>query len=314
MIAQAMVLTAGLGTRLRPLTDVRAKPAVPVGNEPLIRRIVSWLTRQGVNDLVLNLHHRPDTLTSVLGDGSDLAARVRYSWEQPLLLGSAGGVRQVLSMIGAETFFVVNGDTITDVDLPRLAGAHLASGALATLALVANREFERYGGVLVDEHHRVTGFVRRGPSARGSWHFVGVQLAHASVFATVAPGACARSIGGVYDDLIRDHPGSIHAFCTDADFWDIGTPADYWRTSERFPGGSGRRDGLQIGRGATIDATARIDRSILWDQVVIGAHAVLDHCIVTDGARVAAGAEYRHAIIVRKEDEPEAVVVFPLVS
>src|SRR5206468_1994480 len=79
-IRQAIVLTAGLGTRLQPLTGVRAKPAIPVAGEPMIRRIVRWLASEGVTDLVLNLHHLPETLTSVVGDGADLGVRARYSW------------------------------------------------------------------------------------------------------------------------------------------------------------------------------------------------------------------------------------------
>ncbi len=77
MIDSALVLTAGLGTRLRPLTDVRAKAAVPVAGEPMARRIVRWLAARHVHDIVLNLHHRPETIAAVVGDGSDLAARVR---------------------------------------------------------------------------------------------------------------------------------------------------------------------------------------------------------------------------------------------
>ena len=82
-IGHALVLTAGLGTRLRPLTDVRAKPAIPVAGEPMVRRIVAGWSSHGVDDLVLNLHHLPETIRRVVGDGSDLGARVRYSWEQP---------------------------------------------------------------------------------------------------------------------------------------------------------------------------------------------------------------------------------------
>ena len=77
MVSHALVLTAGLGTRLQPLTSVRAKPAIPVAGEPLARRIIRWLAGQGVGDLVLNLHHRPHTLTAAVGDGRDLGARVR---------------------------------------------------------------------------------------------------------------------------------------------------------------------------------------------------------------------------------------------
>src|SRR5438874_134835 len=85
-LREELVLTAGLGTRLRPLTYVRAKPAIPVAGEPLIRRIIAWLAGRGIRDLVLNLHHLPETLTAVVGDGADLDARVRYSWEQPVVL------------------------------------------------------------------------------------------------------------------------------------------------------------------------------------------------------------------------------------
>ena len=139
MTRHALVLTAGLGTRLRPLTDVRAKPAIPVAGEPMIRRIVAWLVAHGIDDLVLNLHHRPETVTAVLGDGGGLGARVRYSWEAARVLGSAGGPRLARPIVGANTFFIVNGDTLTDLDPSRVADAHASSGALVTLALVPNR-------------------------------------------------------------------------------------------------------------------------------------------------------------------------------
>ena len=190
MITHALVLTAGLGTRLRPLTDVRAKPAIPVAGVPMIRRIISWLAAHGVTDLVLNLHYRPETLTAVVGDGTDLSARVRYSWE-PRILGSAGGPRQALPLVAADPFLVVNGDTIADVDLAGLAAAHDTSGAIVTLALVPNHEFHRYGGVLLDPQGRVTGFVNRGPSAEGSYHYIGVQVVQGAAFDAVAQGEAA---------------------------------------------------------------------------------------------------------------------------
>ena len=291
MIRHALVLTAGLGTRLHPLTDVRAKPAIPVAGEPMIRRIIAWLAAHGITELVLNLHHRPETLTAVVGDGADLSVRVRYSWE-PRILGSAGGPRQALPLVGADPFLVVNGDTITDVDPVQLVDAHTASGAIVTLALVPNREYERYGGVVLDEDGCVSGFVRRGPSAEGSYHYVGVQVAQAAAFDAVPPGEAARSIGGVYDTLMHQHPGAVRGFVSDAEFWDVGTVEDYWRTSTAFAERGGMAD-LGVGRGSRIDPSARITRSILWDDVQIGAEAVIEDCILTDGVRVAAGAVHR---------------------
>jgi mannose-1-phosphate guanylyltransferase len=306
MVRSALVLTAGLGTRLQPLTDVRAKPAMPVAGEPMIRRIISGLVSQGVDDLVLNLHHLPATLTAVVGDGLDLGARVRYSWEQPRLLGSAGGPRLARPIIAADTFLIVNGDTLTGVSLAPLVEAHATSGALVTLALVPNREFTRYGGVRMDSGGRVVGFVRRGPTAAGSFHYIGVQIAAGRVFDGVPPGEAASSIGGVYDALIVSQPEAVRGVVTDAEFWDVGTPADYWRTSNAFLAREGAAS-PSIGCGARIDPAARITRSILWDDVNVRADAVIDECIVTDRVIVPAGATYRRAILSRGTDDQPLV-------
>ncbi|MGH9139621.1 MAG: sugar phosphate nucleotidyltransferase [Vicinamibacterales bacterium] len=300
-IRRALVLTAGLGTRLRPLTDVRAKPAIPVAGQPMVRRIAAWLVSGGVDDLVLNLHHRPETLTACVGDGRDLGARVRYSWEMPAILGSAGGPRLARAIVGADTFFIVNGDTLTDVDLAQLADAHAASGALVTLALVPNREFQRYGGVHLDTDGRVTGFVRRGPAARGSYHYIGVQIVSARAFDDVQPGTAASSIGGVYDAWIAAQPGAIRGVVSDAAFHDVGTPADYWRTSLAFALAEGTH-GSTVGAAAQIDSSARVTQSILWDHVRVGANARLDECIVTDGVTVPGDAAYRRAILLSGAD------------
>jgi NDP-sugar pyrophosphorylase family protein len=295
---QALLLTAGLATRLRPLTLVRAKPAVPVAGEALIQRIIRWLVGRGITDLVLNLHHLPDTLTAIVGDGSDLGARVRYSWEQPQVLGSAGGPRRALPLIDSDPFFIVNGDTLTDVDLAGLADAHATSAPLVTLALVPNREPHKYGGVRL-EGSRVTGFVRRGASAAGSYHFVGVQIAQSDAFRALAPDRAMSSIGEVYDELLARRPGSIRGFVTDASFWDVGTLSDYWRTSIAFmdPGGQAQWRGLR----ARIGPRARVMRSILWDDVEIGAGAAIEECIVADRTRVPDGAAYRRSALVQTD-------------
>jgi NDP-sugar pyrophosphorylase family protein len=300
----ALLLTAGLGTRLAPLTEVRAKPAVPVAGEPLVRRISRWLARQGVHDLVLNLHHLPASITRVMGDGRDLDVRVRYSWEQPVVLGSAGGPRHALPLMFDEsshagrrdrTFLIVNGDTLTDVNLPALASAHASSGALVTLAVTPNREPLRYGGLTMDAGSRVTGVVARGPAARDSFHVLGVQIAHADAFASLPAGTPFASIGGVYTDLIVARPGSIAGFVSDAAFWDVGTVSDYWRTSLDFIHREGGRG--WHGQRSRIDPRAQVMRSILWDGVTVGAGCVLDECIVTDDVQVPPGMACSRSII-----------------
>ena len=176
----AIVLTAGLGTRLAPLTDVRAKPAVPVAGTPLVIRILRWLSAQGVPHAVLNLHHRPETITGRVGHGQAAGLGVRYSWE-PVVLGSAGGPRKALALLGPR-FFIVNGDTLSNVSLAALLDTHRSSGARVTLAVMPNPAPTRYGGVTVDADGWATGFVPAG-GGRPS-HFVGVQVAERSVSPT----------------------------------------------------------------------------------------------------------------------------------
>ena len=117
----ALVLCAGLGTRLDPLTRLVAKPAVPLAGRSLIERVLAGLVEQGVADVVLNLSHRPETITGLIGDGAHLGLRVRYSWEQPVL-GSAGGPRRALPLVESETFLIVNGDTLSNVPLSPMIG------------------------------------------------------------------------------------------------------------------------------------------------------------------------------------------------
>ena len=145
---KAMVLAAGLGLRMRPLTLLRAKPALPVLNRPLIHWTLELLRRHGVTDVVVNLHHLPGTVRRAVGDGSTLGLRVSYSYERRIL-GTAGGPRKVRRFFGDEPFLLVNGDVLFDFDLSDLVRRHAASGARATLALKAYRRVEAYGGVVI---------------------------------------------------------------------------------------------------------------------------------------------------------------------
>ena len=296
----ALLLTAGLGTRLKPLSCVRAKPALPVAGEALVRRVLGWLAASGVTDVVLNLHHRPETVCAVVGDGSDLGVRARYSWE-PAILGSAGGPRRALPLLDANRFFIVNGDTLTDLDPMTLAAAHQASGALVTMAVVPNTEPTRYGGVIIEPGGEVTGFVGRG-SARSSWHFIGVQVAERDAFADLPDDAPAESVGVVYPALIRERPGSVRAVAVGASFSDIGTPSDYLATSLAFAGGAAEAPlslpSVLAGARVTVARSARLVRTILWDDVEVGEDASLSECIVTDGVQVPPGVRWTRLAVV----------------
>ena len=302
----ALVLTAGLATRLRPLSFVRAKAALPVAGTPLIHRILRPLRSAGVQDVVLNLHYLPRTLTGLLGDGSALGLRIRYSWEVPVL-GSAGGPKRAIPLLANPesrvpnpesripdpgTFLILNGDTLTDVSLPAVLDDHRRSGALVTMAVVPNTEPEKYSGVGVGPDGAFTGWVPRG-SREPSYHFIGVQVAEPAAFASV-PADTPSEVRTLYPALVAARRGAVRAFRTQASFMDIGTPSDYLETSLLLAA----REGIDTSAGAEISPTARIERSILWDDVIVEDGAMLKDCVVTDGVRVPADTSW-HGVTIR---------------
>ena len=290
----ALVLAAGLATRLRPLSLVRAKGALPVAGEPLVGRILQWLRTNGVGDVVLNLHHMPETLTRIVGDGTSFGVRVRYSWETPVL-GSAGGPRRAAPIVGTSPFLIVNGDTLTTVDVAPLVEAHRRSGALVTMAVIPNTEPQKYSGIIAAADGRFTGVARRGSSER-SFHYVGVQVVDADAFATVPADTPYESVGALYPALAAAHPGAVRVFPCDAAFHDIGTPLDYFDTSMALAKGDDR---LHEGTGSQLSPKATVRGSIVWDDVRIGDRAEVVECILTDGVVIPAGTSWRRMIIRR---------------
>ena len=306
---RALVLAAGLGTRLQPLTLARAKAAAPVDGEPLVRRTIHWLTRQGFTDLVVNLHHKPETITAVVGDGRDLGARVRYSWESPVL-GSAGGPRHALPLLvdngESGTCVLVNGDTLTSVDLAAMVEQHRRTGADVTMALIPNPRPEKYGSVQLDARHAVTGFTRRGTEG---FHFIGPQVIETDAFLPLADGVPSESVLSLYPQLIARRAGAVMGFVSDATFQDIGTPADLLQTSLDLAALDGRPGRPRWGRGVRVAPSASVVGSVLWDDVTIGEGARIEACVIADGVTIPDGAVYQRCAIAR---DGGTLVVQPL--
>ena len=303
--AQALVLTAGIGRRLRPLSDVRAKPAVPVAGEPLVRRVLRWLAGQGVRDAVLNLHHRPQSITRVVGDGTDLGIRVRYAWE-PRLLGSAGGPRAMMTLVEPAPTLIVNGDTLTDMAIEKLAGEHRRCEARVTLAVIDHPGQQGYGGVITDREGWVRGFVPAGHDGP-SLHFVGIQLVEPDVFQAVRSGERASTIGGLYTEMVSSGRDLVRAHRVGGRFLDVGTPTDYLATSLTLAAEEGVAS-LTNSR-SRIDVSARLVRTAIWDDVVVDAGCELTDCVVTDGVHVDAGTQLTGQILIRggQGNQPKVV-------
>ena len=273
---------------------------MPVAGEPLVRRLLRYASGFGVRDFVLNLHYLPETITARVGDGSELDVCVRYSFESPVL-GSAGGPRKALCLLPPDDpFFIINGDTLTNVDLDALVEQHRHTGALVTIAVIPNDKPERYGGLIVDSTGRFHSVVPPGSRVR-SYHVVGVQMAHPSAFARLPLNEPAESIGALYKDLVKENLGHVRAFLCDADFWDVGTPADYLDACLSIAVAEGH--GRQVGPGSVVDQSAHVVDSVIWEDVTVGAGAALERCIVADGVTIAAGASFRNCAIIQKGEE-----------
>jgi len=273
----ALVLTAGLGTRLDPLTRLVAKPAVPVAGQALGERVLRWLAREGVTDLVLNLHHLPHTITGLIGDGAAYGLRVRYSWERELL-GSAGGPRHALSLLNSDPFLIVNGDTLTDVALAPLFDAHARSGADVTMVVIPNPATDRYNGVIADDDRIVRGFIPKG-HAGSSWHFVGIQVVSQRVFARLPDNTPAETVREIYRDLVSASPGRVRVWPVTAPFHDVGTPEDYRAMCAKFDG---------------LDACG----NVIWPDATVAPGAQLTGCTVAGRIDVPATLSARGVIVV----------------
>lgn len=153
---KAMIMAAGVGSRLMPLTMHIPKPMVPLGNRPLMENIINLLAEYGFNNIIANLHYHPEVITGYFGDGSKLGVSLNYSPEEELK-GTAGGVKKCEWFLN-DTFVVISGDALTDINLDALIKTHRSYGALATIALKEVEDVEHFGIVITDENCRIKSF------------------------------------------------------------------------------------------------------------------------------------------------------------
>ncbi len=154
---KAMILAAGFGTRLFPLTIDRTKPAIPFLGKPLVGYVAEYIARYGFKDIIVNLHHQPESVKHALGDGSDYGVKIQYTLEEPKILGTAGALDNARHLLEDETFLIVNGKIITDIDIAAALETHRKTGALATMVLKENPMRERFTVVEIKDNF-VTAF------------------------------------------------------------------------------------------------------------------------------------------------------------
>ena len=291
---RAVILAAGLGTRMRPLTDKVAKPALPVLNEPLIVRTLRELKRAGVSQVMINLHHRPETIRAAIPEG-DLGLKIRYSRETAIL-GTGGALRKVRSWVGRNPFFVVNGDVIFDFDLKGLLTCHRRTDALATLALKPNGNPAKYRPVVTDRTGRILSIrgLPRGRKGTPSL-FASVHIIDPAILDRLPQGE-SDTVGDLYIPLLRE--GFHLQGVRQAGVWhDLGSPNGYLKAQMRLLAERGRRRSVVIDPSVRLGKGARVVRSVIGAGCAIEPSARIDGCVVWDGALVKSGASLKNCIV-----------------
>jgi mannose-1-phosphate guanylyltransferase/mannose-1-phosphate guanylyltransferase/phosphomannomutase len=298
---KAMVLAAGLGTRLRPLTYEITKPMVPVLDRPVMEHILDLLKRHGFDEVIANLHYFPDSIKQYFGE------RVTYRVEEELL-GTAGGVRACRDFFGGEPFLVISGDALTDIDLGALAARHASAGGIATLAVKKIPDTREYGVVLHDADGRITGFQEKPApeEALSDLGNCGIYVFSPEIFDYFPERPFADWAQDVFPALLEnDVPFHIHEI---DEYWnDVGSLTELRQGTFDALGGELRLEieGSEVQPGVTVagDTILPADATVegpVWigTEVRIGAGVRLTGPVVIgDGATVGDGAQLRASII-----------------
>jgi mannose-1-phosphate guanylyltransferase len=300
---QAIILVGGEGTRLRPLTSTVPKPVVPLVDRPFIAYMLEWLTRHGVDDVIMSCGFLATSVRNVLGDGSAYGVRLRFV-EEPEPRGTAGALKYAEKFL-AERFLMLNGDVLTDMDLTAQVAQHEATGATATLALIGVDDPSAYGLVRTDEDNAVVGFLEKPSADEIDTNLIsaGAYVLERSILDLIEPDRKVSIERKIWPQLVGH---GLYAFPHDAYWLDIGTPQTYLRASsdilEGFvETGPVQRIGPQcqiapsahvgstvvLGDGVHVGAGTRIERSVVLQGSIIGEHCQLEDCIVAAGARIA---------------------------
>ncbi len=320
---KAMVLAAGLGERLRPLTDWLPKPLLPIANCPVMGYVLRHLGRHGFTEVVANVHYRPEEIVDHFGGGSQYGVNLAFSYEKELL-GSAGAVSRCREFLGDDTFLVTGADDLTTMDLTALLAAHRRAGAIASIGLVEVEQTSEYGIVVTDEVGRIERFVEK-PQGKAPSRTANTQiyLFEPEVFDFIPPDQ-------VYDFGFDAFPAMVEA---GVPFYGFQLPG-YWRDIGNIGGyleaqvdvlegklctpipGREIAPGIWVGEGCRIDESAGLTAPVLLgDRCRVQAKAELGggssvgtEAIIESGAALWRSVVWERATVPESANLKDAVV------
>ena len=296
---RAIVLSAGYGTRLWPLTEDRTKPAIPILGKPLVGYVAEYLAGYGIDEIVVNLHHRPESVRRALGDGSRFGVKLHYV-EEPVILGTSGALDNTREFFERETFVVVNGKIITDIDLNAAIETHRRMNAIATLVLLPNVRRERFS-VVETEGGRIKGFGRMPVETDGGsapLMFTGIHIMEPRILEYVPQGVFSDSVTDVYPKAMAN--GEILGAHVASGKWrELSTLKRYLDISVELLREAGET--FITGSGASIAPAATVTDSVLWDDVEVDAGARIHRAVLADKVKIGANEVIENAVVVPRQ-------------
>lgn len=304
---KTMILAAGFGTRLFPLTIDRTKPAIPFLGKPLVGYVAEYLATFGLKEFVVNLHHQPESVIEALGDGSRFGVHIDYTREVPDILGTAGALDNAREFLKDGTFLIVNGKIITDIDIAAAIETHKKSGAIATMVLKENHKLERFTEVLTADG-LVTGFgdfpkplteeeIRDPNSAiRNPMMFTGIHIMEPAVFDYIPRGVYSDIVPTFYNPALAKGE-KIAAHVTDGNWFELSTIPRYLDISLAMM----KDADVFAGANCHVSPGASIRDCVMWDDVSVGDDVSLYRTIIADDVTIEPGEHFENAAIVRAD-------------
>ncbi len=287
---KAMIMAAGFGTRLKPLTDYIPKALVPVVNRPILERNIEYLAGYGIKDIIINTHYHMEQLEHYIKACKIPGVNLTISPE-PEILGTGGGLSNCRDFLKDDTFIVINSDILTDIDLDQAVESHIKSGAIVTMVL---HDCPRFNQVEA-KNSRVEAIYK--DTAPGRFAFTGIHVLSPQVFDYLPPEGYADIISVCYKPMIESGR-AINAHIVTGYYWhDIGTIESYVKANLDLLGFENKR--FVQGENTRIDPSATLKNwAVIGNNVMIGKDAVIDSSIILDNAVIKNGSHIKESIII----------------
>jgi NDP-sugar pyrophosphorylase family protein len=272
---KAMILAAGLGTRLRPLTEKRPKALMPVANKPILARVIEYLKAHGVSEIVVNAHHHHGQLLNYIDSGRPFGLPIQVRVEEEIL-GTGGGIKNTEDFWDEAPFLVINGDVLTDIDCAEAYENHLKSGALVTLVL---HDCEPFNQIQVDDRGNILDIAKQNLAGRLA--FTGIHI--------ISPDLLSHIPRGVFYDIIASYRNlissgnQVRGFISRSHHWrDIGSLQSYIEANRELAASK-----FMIHPGCEIDPSAKLeDWAVVGEKSVLEKGAILRASILWEGVKV----------------------------